>query len=140
MRGVAVIVVSQLGRGIQETALSWEIAGDGGWVSRRLLALAAPGEGVELGIADVGESRRRPGVVAGLRSSRGGERTWGNRSSAASCRSRATGAAADGRGSTRSSRRRTVVGVVYGGAGRGAAFVVGGGAHVVITVGGVLSR
>lgn len=140
MRGVAVIVVSQLGSGVQEAALSWEIAGDGGRVSRRLLALASPGEGVELGIADVGESGRGPGVIAGLRSARRGERTWGNRSSAASCRSRATSTAADGRRSTWSSCRRAVVGVVHGGAGRRAAFVVGGGSHVVITVGGVLDK
>lgn len=140
MRRVAVIVVSQLGSRVQEAALPWEIAGDGGGVSRRLLALASPGEGVELGIADVGKSRRGSGVIAGLRSARGGERTWGNRSSAARCCSRATGTAADGRGSTRSSCRRAVVGVVHGGAGRRAAFVVGGGSHVVIAVGGVLNK
>lgn len=140
MRGVAVIVVSQLRSGVQEAALSGEIAGDGGRVSRGLLALAAPGKGVELGIADVGKSRRGPGVIAGLRSSRGGERTRGDGSSAASCRSRATGAAADGRGSARSSSRRAVVRVVHGGAGCRAAFVMGGGAHVVIAVGGVLNR
>lgn len=140
MRGVAVIVVSQLGSGVQETALSWEIAGDRGRVSRRLLALATPGEGVKLGIADVGKSRRGPGVIAGLRSSRGGERTRGNRSSAASRCSRAASTAADGRGSTRSSSRRAIVGVVHGGAGRRPAFVVGGGANVVITVGGVLNK
>lgn len=87
VRRVAVIVVSQLGSGVQEAALSLEIAGDGGGVSWRLLALAAPGEGVELGIADVGKSRWGPGIVAGLRSARGGERTGGDGGSAAGCRS-----------------------------------------------------
>lgn len=140
MRGVSVIVVSQLRSGVQEAALSWEIAGNRGGVSWRLLALATTGEGVELSVADVGKSRRRPWVVAGLWPTRGGERTRGNRGSTAGCRSGAASTAADGCRSPRSSCRGAVVRVVHGGAGCRPAFIVGGGSHVIVTVGGILNK
>lgn len=66
MRGVSIVVVGQLGSGVQEAAVSREVTGGRGRVSRGLLALAPAGEGVELGVADVGQSGRRSRVVAGL--------------------------------------------------------------------------
>lgn len=72
MRGVSIVVIGQLGRGVQEAAVPWEVAGCRGRVGRRLLALASTGEGVELSVADVGQSGRWSGVVAGLRAPRGG--------------------------------------------------------------------
>jgi len=138
MRGVPVVVVGQLGSGVQEAAVSREVAGHGGGVRRGLLALARAGEGVELGVADVGQSGGGPGVIAGLRAARGGEGARWSGGPSASRGPRASGTAADGCGSARRSRGRAVVGIVQGGAGSGAAFIVGGGAHVVVAVGGVL--
>ena len=73
MRRVSVVIVGQLGSGVQEAAVPWEIAGHRGRVSRGLLALAPTGEGVELGVADVGQSGGGTGVVAGLGAARGSE-------------------------------------------------------------------
>lgn len=140
MRGVSVVVVGQLGSGVQEAAVPWEVAGHRGGVSRGLLALAPTGEGVELGVADVGQSGGRPGVVAGLRTARGGEGARGTRGSSAGRGPWAASAAADRCSSPWCSRRGAVVRVVHGGAGSRAAFVVGGGPHVVVAIGGVLRR
>lgn len=54
MRGVSIVVVGHLGGGVQEAAVSGELAGCWGRISRGLLALGPSGEGVELGVADVG--------------------------------------------------------------------------------------
>lgn len=66
MGGVSVVVVGQLRIGLQEAAVPWEVAGCGDGVGRGLLALAPTGEGVELGVADVGQSGWGSGIVAGL--------------------------------------------------------------------------
>lgn len=138
MRGVSVVVVGKLGGGVQEAAVAWEVAGCGGRVGRGLLALAPAGEGVELGVADVGQSGRGSWVVAGLRATGGGQGARGARGSSAGRGPRATGAAADGRGSPWRPCGGAVVGVVHGGAGGGAAFIMGRGSHVVVAIGGVL--
>lgn len=98
------------------------------------------GERVELGIADVRQSGRRPGVVAGLRASRGGERSWGDGGSSAGGGSRAPGAATDGGCTAWRSCRGAVVGVVQGGTGPRVDFVLGRSSHVVVSVSGVLQR
>lgn len=138
MRGVPIVVVGQLGSGVQEAAVSLEVAGHGCGVRRRLLALACTGEGVELGVADVGQSGRGPGVIAGLGAARGGEGARGTRGSSAGRGSGASGTAADRSSSPWCSCRGAVVRVVQGGAGGRAAFIVGGGSHVVVAIGGVL--
>lgn len=96
MRGVSVVVVGQLGGGVREAAVSQEVAGDGGGVRRGLLALARTGEGVELGVADVGQSGRGPGVVAGLGASGRGE---GARGGEGTGRGEGPGGPSAGRGS-----------------------------------------
>lgn len=83
MRGVSVVVVGQLGSGVQEAAVPWEVAGHRGRVSRGLLALAPTGEGVELGVADVGKSGGGSRVVAGLGPARGCEGARGTGGSSA---------------------------------------------------------
>lgn len=138
MRGVSVVVVGQLGSGVQEAAVAWEFAGHRGGVSWRLLALAPTGKGVELGVADVRKSGGGSGVIAGLGAAWGSEGARGTWGSSASRGSRAAGTAGNRCSSTWCSRRGAVVRVVHGGARGRAAFVVGGGAHVVVAIGGVL--
>lgn len=67
MRRVSVVVIGQLGSGVHEAAVAREVTSHGGGVPRGLLALATTGEGVELGVADVGESGGGPRIVARLR-------------------------------------------------------------------------
>lgn len=141
MRWVSVVVVSQLGSGVHEAAVAREVASHGGGVCRGLLlALAATGEGVELGIADVGQSGGGARVVARLGSARGRQRTRRNRRSSAGCGSGPAGAAADRCSAPWGACRRAVVGVMHGGAGGRTSLVVGGGSHVVVAIGGVLIK
>lgn len=138
MRGVSVVVVGQLGGGVQEATVSWEVTSCGGRVSRGLLALTPAGERVELGIADVGQSGRRSGVITSLWAPGGGEGAGRTGSSSAGSGTRASGAAADGCSAPRCSSRGAVVGVVHGGTGPGQDFVLSGSSDVVVPVGGVL--
>lgn len=140
MRGVSVVVVCQLGSGVQEAAVAREVAGHGGGVSWRLLALAPTGKGVELGVADVRKSGGGSGVVAGLGPARGSEGARGTGGSSAGRGSRAAGTAGNRCSSTWCSRRGAVIRVVHGGARGRSAFIVGGGSHVVVAIGGVLER
>lgn len=139
MRRVAVVVVGQLGGGVHEAAVAREVRSHRGGVGRGLLVLASAGEGVELGVADVGESGGGARVVARLGPPRG--RQWARRDggSSAGRGSGAAGAAADGCGAPRCSGRGAIVGVKHGGAGGRASLVVGGGSNVVVAVGGVLT-
>lgn len=138
MGRVSVVVVGQLGRGVHEATVAWEVTGHRGGVRRGLLALATAGEGVELGVADVGESGGGAWVIARLGPSGGRQGTWRNRGPSAGCGSRATRAAADRCSAPWCSCRGAVVGVMHGGAGGRASLVVGGGAHIVVAIGGVL--
>ena len=175
MRGVAVVVVGQLlGARVQEpaaAAVPGEVPGllqrgpgRGVALGQLLVLTAAPfaaaaaapaaGEGVELGVADVGESGGGARVVAGLGPPGRGEgagrgaadalRAADAAAAAATTAGRGArapraAAAAEGGGAPRGAGGGAVVRVVQGGAGgRAARLVVGGGADVVVAVGGVL--